>query len=253
MTTAVYVPLIVIPLVALAVAWKQLSVSKDTTGGYGLVIGATRVERVPGATAVGVGGDDQWNSVEFRVVARGPGTWFDVVGTVVRDDGWQYVVVHRVPRLDNTADAVTATVPLRTRDLDACWFVVDWLAPRGPGVRREAYRIRVRGARATPARARRRAIPSLAAAAPILDHESRGVPQLEEWRWDRTWKARYWAWSLLPFRWTRAETATGRTGRWARRWLQAGRWKPVHPREPVRTGWVPGIPGHAAAIEAAEL
>ncbi|CAM3682255.1 hypothetical protein ACXYTP_09455 [Tsukamurella ocularis] len=242
MSTVVYVPLILIPLFALAVAWKQLTLSRNTSGGYGLTIGARRIERVPGMSTVGVGRDDQWNSVEFRIVARGPGRWFDVVGTVVRDDG-QDVVVDRVPRLDNTTEALTATVQLRTRELDSSWFVVDWLAPRGAGVRREAYRTRVRAAGTSPSHARKRAIPSQAAVAPIVDEGAFAVPDLEEWRWDRTWKARYWLWSLLPGRWERAQSAAGWPGRCVRRWLQAGRWRPVHPREPVRTGWMPGVPG----------
>ncbi|AUN41470.1 hypothetical protein HWD35_11240 [Tsukamurella tyrosinosolvens] len=242
MNSVVYIPLIVIPLFALAVAWKQLTLSQTTTGGYGLTIGARRIERVPGVTAVGVARDDQWNAVEFRIVARGPGTWFDVVGTVLRSDG-QDVVVDRVPRLDNTTEAVTATAQIRTRDLDTSWFVVDWLAPRGAGIRREAYRIRVRGTGTSPSHARRRALPSHAAVAPLLDDEAFAVPDLEEWRWDRTWKARYWLWSLLPVRWEYMQAASGWTGRLGRRWLQAGRWEPVHPREPVRTGWMPGVPG----------
>lgn len=242
MSTAVYIPLILIPLVALAVAWKQLTLSRNTSGGYGLTLGARRIERVPGTSTVDAPRDDQWNAVEFTIVARGPGTWYDVVGTVLRDEG-QDVVVDRVARLDNTTAALTATLQLRTGDLDTSWFVVDWLAPRGVGVRREAYRIRIRGHGTTPTHARRRAVPSQAAVAPFVSDDAYAVPELEEWRWDRTWKVRYWLWSLLPVRWSRIEAAGGRRGRWARRWLRAGTWKPVHPREPVRTGWMPGVPG----------
>ncbi|KXO88565.1 hypothetical protein AXK56_11480 [Tsukamurella pulmonis] len=242
MSTGVYIPLILIPLFALAVAWKQLALSKDTTGGHGLTIGARRIERVPGVGPTGVGRDDQWNSVEFRIVARGPGTWYDVVGTMLREDRGEDVVVDRVARLDNTTGALTATVQVRTRDLDSSWFVVDWLAPHGAGVRRQAYRIRVRGAGTSPARARRRPLPSGAAVSPILGDNPFAVPELEEWRWDRTWKARYWVWSLLPVGDGRTDATPRWTARIVRRWLQAGSWRTVHPREPVRTGWMPGVP-----------
>lgn len=219
-------------LFGLAVMWRQLAVAREAAAGRGLQTGAE-----PAWFVSVVNGVEQPRAVECMVEACGPGTWCDVARVVMLANGTEKTVIQRVARLDNRSERITGTLDLTTDEMRGAWFVVTWLAPHRDGLRTEALRIRVLNP------------------APMEDQTSGGAPSMrraripektvEQFRWNRTWRDRYWVWERLwrrvPSRLRYRIPAVARTAAY-RSLRRAGTWKPV-PRRHLGRGWLPEMPG----------
>lgn len=201
-----------VSLVALAITWQQLRIAREVANGVALGIGAERV----GGVRVHNGAELP-RRFRFVVLARGPGLWCDVVGTLVFDDGRESVeVVERIPRLDNTSRLVEAEYEMHATEAVG-WFVVTWNRPWGDGIRVQATRIRIPGATGPAQSGRTR-----------LWVRPIGRDDTQLWRWHWSWKARYWLWERSGRRFD------------PRRIGSAGRWRTHRNRD--MGGWLPWSP-----------
>lgn len=213
---------------------RQLRVARGPFA-RGLVVGA-----LPATGIVQViNGVTQRREFEFTISSRGPGTFFDITGTVVTSDGRRHSVITPVPRLDNASGTQSGTLALTAEQARAAWFVVTWVASHRGGIRTEGYRLRVLGKEPPVGSAASRS------KTPGRDECDEGSGAryserpVEVFRWDWTSRGRNRAWMRVR-RWVPAWVRRAAPKKLVDRFQRSGCWRELPPAVPVLGIW-PGL------------